>query len=174
MSRSIYSYYIYLYSLYIYYKMKYIYSSENSISKIDTNIYVGDIYTAIDKDYLKKHKFKHIISTIEGFDGYYKDEINYLVLDLIDNDSQYIIDKFEYTNKFIQNSINRNEKILIHCICGVSRSVTILAAYYIYADNLTPEQAINKIQKQRPIANPNSFFRKQLIDYYNILYKNNL
>tara|TARA_Y100000994_G_scaffold210385_1_gene184254 strand:+ start:1991 stop:2512 length:522 start_codon:yes stop_codon:yes gene_type:complete len=170
MNKKLYTYYIYLYSLYLYYKEKYIYVSQNSIDEIDTNLYVGDIYTAMNKDYLKQHNFKNIISALEGFEGYYSDEFNYVLLELIDNDQQYIIDNFDKTNKFIQDSIDNNEKILIHCVCGVSRSVTILAAYFIYTYKMTPEQAIDKIQKKRSVANPNNFFRQQLQDYYNLLY----
>ena len=58
------------------------------------------------------------------------------------------------------------QKILIHCICGVSRSVTILLAYIIKKYNYTPQYALKLVKKKRNIANPNSNFMKQLWTYY--------
>ena len=94
---------------------------------------------------------------------------------MIDNESQDIIHYFEITNHYIDNIISKNissaseknkNKVLIHCICGVSRSVTILLAYIIKKYNYTPQYALKIVQKKRAIAKPNENFMRQLRIYY--------
>ena len=118
---------------------------------------------------------KNVISAVTGFDNIYDNSFNHLSLNLIDNEEQNIIHYFEITNHYIDNIISKNissdleknkQKILIHCICGVSRSVTILLAYIIKKYNYTPQYALKLVKKNRNIANPNSNFMKQLWTYY--------
>ena len=57
--------------------------------------------------------------------------------------------------------------MLIHCICGVSRSVTIMMVYLIKRKKKTVIEALEIIRKKRSIANPNEYFMYQLLLYYN-------
>jgi dual specificity phosphatase 12 len=153
----------------------YISYNEFSANNVIDNIYIGNVYDAHNTTELNKHNIKNVISAVTGFDGIYDDSFNHLSLNLIDNENQNIIHYFEITNHYIDNIISKNissisdekkQKILIHCICGVSRSVTILLAYIIKKYNYTPQYALKIVQKKRKIANPNSNFMKQLWMYY--------
>lgn len=153
----------------------YISYNEFSANNVIDNIYIGNVYDAHNTDELNTHNIKNVISAVTGFDGIYDDSFNHLSLNLIDNENQNIIHYFEITNHYIDNIVSKNisssseekkQKILIHCICGVSRSVTILLAYIIKKYNYTPQYALKIVQKKRKIANPNSNFMKQLWTYY--------
>lgn len=61
--------------------------------------------------------------------------------------------------------LERNEPVLVHCRCGVSRSVTLVCAYLIRFQNMTNDEAIHFIQQRRPCANPILSFRHQLRSY---------
>lgn len=155
----------------------YIYTGEFNANHIIDNIYIGDVYDAHNIDNLNQHNIKHVISAVTGFDDIYDNTINHLCLSLIDNEEQNIIHYFEITNHFIDKIISKNistsnkqEAILIHCICGVSRSTTILLAYLIKKYKYKPYEALEVVKKKRNIVNPNSNFMKQLDDYYNSLY----
>ena len=82
---------------------------------------------------------------------------------------------FDTAIQFIEECINRDGKILIHCYHGVSRSAAILAAYllklcldnkhaepYDMVDFGTVEDAITFIRSRRPIVCPNEGFMSQL------------
>jgi|TARA_B110000305_G_C19003183_1_gene431395 protein-tyrosine phosphatase len=153
----------------------YISYNEFSASDIIDNIYIGNVYDAHNIDRLNELNIKNVISAVTGFDNIYDDSFNHLSLNLIDNENQDIIHYFEITNHYLDNIISKNisssseknkHKILIHCICGVSRSVTILLAYIIKKYNYTPKYALKIVQKKRNIANPNDNFMKQLWTYY--------
>ena len=160
----------------------YISYNEFNPTLIDDNIYIGNIYDAHNIEELKKHNITSVISAVTGFDNMYDSSINHLCLNLIDDTDQNIIHYFDITYHYIDNILSKNisssseynkNKILIHCICGVSRSVTILLAYIIKKYNYTPQYAL-KLVKKRNIANPNPNFMKQLWTYYEeITPKNN-
>ena len=169
MNNNLYSLYINLYANFKYYLKNYVVDTVNNISKIDENIYIGDLNTAVDKEYLKSIGVTHIISAISGLDAIYPNEFNYMCLDLIDNNQQYILNEFKYTNDFIDNVVRENGKVLIHCVCGISRSSTITIAYYIYKEKLSVNDALKKVKDKRNCINPNSFFIKQLCDYSDLI-----
>ena len=141
------------------------------MEKVIDNIYIGNLSSTVKLDDLKKHKIKHIISAVSGVYPLYPNDINYTCLDLLDESFFEIFPVFEETNKII-DAISKDENILVHCICGVSRSVTIVCAYLIYKYGYTPEVSLNMIKKNRSIANPNKGFMDQLNNYYNKLNPN--
>ena len=69
----------------------------------------------------------------------------------------------------------RGGKTIVHCIAGVSRSVSLCAAYLMTKvrsekvlfgnSNMGATEAIKYIQKRRPCANPNPSFMHQLKKY---------
>ena len=61
--------------------------------------------------------------------------------------------------------------LLIHCIAGRSRSVTLLLAYLIFKYKYTVDEAIKLVKDKRDIIEPNPNFIKQLHIYYDSLYK---
>lgn len=150
----------------------YITTNNFNASYIIDNIYIGDVRDAHNLDKLNELKINNVISAVTGFDNIYDEKINHLALSLIDNNEQNIIHYFDITNYFIENILNSNSDnyILIHCICGVSRSVTILLAYLIKKYKYTPNEALQIVKQHRTIANPNPNFMKQLNTYYTTLY----
>ena len=158
----------------------YISYNEFSANEIIDNIYIGNVYDAHNIDELNKNNIKNVVSAVTGFENIYDDTFNHLSLNLIDNENQNIIHYFEITYHYIDNIVSKNisssskekkNKILIHCICGVSRSVTILIAYIIKKYNYNPTDALELVKKHRSIANPNNNFMNQLWVYYNSLKK---
>jgi protein-tyrosine phosphatase len=151
----------------------YIYSGNFNATYIIDNIYIGDVYDAHNIDKLNELNIKNVISAVTGFDEIYTKDFNHLCLSLIDNEQQNIIHYFDITYHFIDNIISKNiphtqnpNKILIHCICGISRSTTILLAYLIKKYNYKPNDALNIVKKRRNIVNPNNNFMNQLEIYY--------
>jgi hypothetical protein len=80
----------------------------------------------------------------------------------------------EIAYNYIENAINNNEKILIHCVAGISRSASMLIYFFMKKYDYNYEQSYRFIKKSRAIINPNISFVQQLILYdkirHNIFY----
>lgn len=148
----------------------YIYTNTFEASKIFDNIYLGDINSVYDIKRLKELDITHIISVVEGFDPPYINDFDYLVINAIDNENTDLSNIFEISNKYINELLDDNKKVLIHCTYGKSRSVTILAAYIISAFGTNINTTLKFIKSKRNIINPNKYFVQQLQNYYNNLY----
>ena len=133
------------------------------------NIYLGNIQSAYQKEFLKEKGITHIITAVLGVSPIFPDDFTYLNINSIDYDNDNLMTNFNKTNDFINKCIEKNGKVLIHCICGVSRSVTITCAYLMKNKNINPNEAIEFIKEKRPIAEPNCGFKKQLNNYYEML-----
>lgn len=162
----------YHYSFYLYGKIRttlsYYFPSylQPNISEIYPNIFVGNLSSIIDKETLHQKKITHILSAVSGVFPVYPTEFTYMNLDLLDEPTFNIKPFFNESNNFFEKASNSNNKILVHCICGVSRSVTLACAYLIYKYHMSPTQALEHIQNKRPIANPNPGFMEQLKQFY--------
>tara|TARA_B100000401_G_C52323388_1_gene492932 strand:+ start:17 stop:529 length:513 start_codon:yes stop_codon:yes gene_type:complete len=160
----------YYYGKIRHYYQSYLASNIFNASLIIDNIYIGNVYDAYDIESLKNQKVMNVLSAVTGFENIYDNQINHLCLQLIDNQEQNIIRYFEISNMFINKIIEKKQSLLIHCIAGRSRSVTLLIAYLIYKYKYTVDDAISLIKKKRPIIEPNQNFIRQLNIYYDNLY----
>jgi len=66
---------------------------------------------------------------------------------------------------FIDKALTSKQNILIHCMAGISRSVSLATYYFMKKINVNFEQAYKFIRSKRKIADPNISFQKQLETY---------
>jgi|SRR5579872_4250572 len=86
-------------------------------------------------------------------------------LGIDDNHMEDLYTYFDILGALIITSLKNNKKVLVHCHAGVSRSVSIIIAFFIKYGNMTLTNAIKKIKDQRSIIQPNQSFLKQLAYY---------
>lgn len=85
-----------------------------------------------------------------------------------DNPDQDLTQYFPVCNDFIHGARLRKDcNVLIHCLAGMSRSVTIAIAYIMSVSDLHWRDALRVVRVGRRIANPNSGFQIQLQDFEN-------
>ena len=78
-----------------------------------------------------------------------------------DNLAQYLNVAFS----FIEKQRRKNKNIMIHCQCGVSRSVSIIIAYIMHDQKLSFKDALAIVKSKSPSANPHLSFVCQLIEF---------
>ncbi|UJR20041.1 hypothetical protein I4U23_023175 [Adineta vaga] len=134
---------------------------------IDNFLYHGDLGHAIDMDLLLELKIQHIINVCdcpldknicEVFDVIW-------IEDLEDNFQGELNKHLDRTNDLLCKYKEKNEKVLVHCQAGISRSSSIVLAYLIKYHNDSLEQAYKYLLEKRPIVAPNYSFLIQLIRY---------
>jgi atypical dual specificity phosphatase len=82
-----------------------------------------------------------------------------------DNPEQNLSQYFSVCNDFIHSARLKEKNVLIHCLAGMSRSVTVTIAYIMSVTPLTWREALRVVRVGRQIANPNSGFQMQLQDF---------
>lgn len=71
-------------------------------------------------------------------------------------------DYFVRASNFIHEAQLLNEPILVHCVAGISRSATIVAAYLMRRYGWCATNALRRIKSVRPWIQPNDGFLRAL------------
>ncbi len=141
-------------------------STDFKVNRITDNIYIGNISSAFNRDELKKLGITHIISAILGVDSPFPNDFTYMNVHIRDVTREPISQHLDKCVEFIEQVVNDNQRILIHCMAGKSRSVSIVIAYLI-KQGMTLTDAYDYVKFYRRVANPNQGFVKQLEIYEN-------
>jgi protein-tyrosine phosphatase len=65
----------------------------------------------------------------------------------------------------INNFINKNDVVLVHCQAGRSRSASCVIAYLMAEQGYSYDQAFEKLKRSRDVVSPNFSFITQLLDF---------
>ena len=148
---------------------KNIVSSYFGATKITDNIYLGNLIDAQNIKELLKLDIKKVLSLIsENQLLTYPKEIEHKLIIIPDLPKENIIQYFDECLLFLDD----NEKILVHCFAGSSRSATIVIAYIMWKYQIDFIEALQTVKKMRPIINPNYGFIRQLKIFEKLLKKN--
>ena len=133
----------------------------NDIDEITENIYLGNLCGAGDIDLLKKLGIKKVLSLLEEF-GWpkYNESDNFIhkTINVHDFDQENIIKYFGECFNFIKG----DDKILVHCAAGASRSASVVIAYIMYIKKMSYKDALEFVRSKRFVVYPNPGFRDQL------------
>lgn len=140
-------------------------------NSIIDDLYLGSIDSVMDKTKLNELGVTHIISAIAGFIPPYPEKFKYLVVDALDSELSDLTECFDPCVEFIDNAVESNGKVLIHCMAGRSRSASIVCAYLVNKFGMDVDSAVKSMQSQRNIVQPNPSFMKQLKLYQEICRK---
>lgn len=106
------------------------FNSSNPSVVIDDFLYHGDIYHASDMNLLKGLEIKHIVNSCnEKLRTEILENFNVLWINIEDDPDVDINQHFQRTNDFLRSCKQKNEKVLVHCQMGISRSSSIVLAY---------------------------------------------
>jgi hypothetical protein len=74
---------------------------------------------------------------------------------------------FDYAVECIKNAMDEdvNVNVVVHCMCGVSRSPTIDIAYLMAIQDMSLSDSLSHVRAKREISYPNRGFMNQLADY---------
>ena len=150
------------------------YYSKHLSEIIPNFLYISSYNATKNKALLEKNKITHIINCAADFcENVFESENKYTYLSfyLKDHVLENIECIFYECIKFIDNVKEKGGRVLVHCIQGISRSVTLVIAYLIFKNKLTYDKAFNIVQSKREISSPNFGFSIQLQNFYMRLYE---
>ena len=95
----------------------------------------------LDDEWVKDVKYLHVISNDMGVPE--------------SNDLLAAVD-------FIHSRLTHDEPVLVHCLAGLGRTGTILASYLVKYQNMSADEAIQKVREERP-GSIQSFPQEEII-----------
>ncbi|XP_047673756.1 dual specificity phosphatase 29-like [Tachysurus fulvidraco] len=142
------------------------------VNEVWPNLFIGDEQTARNRYGLEKLGVTHVLNAAEGERnsvctgaGYYSNmDIEYYGIEAEDIPSFNISVHFFSTAEYMRHVLsNKQNKLLVHCVMGRSRSATLVLAYLMIEETMTLVKAIEQVKHHRQII-PNRGFLKQLRD----------
>lgn len=128
------------------------------------NIYLGSENAAGDLNYLRQLNIDRVIIAAKLTKPQFEKELDYLVFHDLDDDPFADIRRyFAPALKFVLKRKSTN--VLVHCVSGISRSVSIVIAYLIKEKAMTYAEAFAFVREKRSVAHPNTGFQRQLKEY---------
>ncbi|KAI8137494.1 protein-tyrosine phosphatase-like protein [Fennellomyces sp. T-0311] len=125
-------------------------------------LWIGGYKAFEDQSFLRKNKISFILTLGHFKQQYPEEQFTHEIIPITDNPEANIIQYFPVTNSFIGTALDSGKRILVHCLAGVSRSPTVVAAYLMNKRRLHPKAALAIIKQTRPFVNPNAGFMNQL------------
>lgn len=138
----------------------------NGINKVLPGLYLGNIKDAQDKDLLETHNITHVLS-IHDTAAPVLEDITYLCISASDHSKQNLVQYFKDSFIFIHECRMKGAGCLVHCVAGVSRSVTLVVAYIMTVTGRGWVESLAAVRAARPCAGPNLGFLRQLEEFEN-------
>eukprot|EP01042_Synura_sphagnicola_P031465 gene31465-40512_t len=129
---------------------------------------IGSLGSAYNLESLQAIGITHIVCASGVVRMKYPDRFVYHRVDIRDKSETDIASHWQSCWDFIDAALEitsengRENKVLIHCYQGISRSTTILASYLMKRFGLSMVEALDEIRSVRPVAAPNPGFLMQL------------
>lgn len=127
--------------------------SEHYMTILPDSLYLGDIHFAKDENLLRKIGITVIIDLIDDYPTEHSNDFIHLRLPVSDQPTS-TIDFAEGISKKIDQYLSQKKKVLVHCIMGMSRSVSLIIQYLMTRHNKTLKESYDFIKEHRPLICP--------------------
>lgn len=129
---------------------------------VTQHIVLGCREDAMDLAKLKSLGVTHVLNTCKQLPNYHKAHLIYYKIPLMDRPNEAIVECCEVASHFLQRVERVGGRVLVHCIAGSSRSVTVVLMHLMLTHRITLHEAFHHINRMRPQADPNEGFKLQL------------
>ena len=139
------------------------------------NLYLGNINYANDIEFLSKNNIGAILNCTENepFHEYFDDKYKFR-LHVNDSKNDENITKFKSeiikSINFIEQCLDNNIPVYVHCYWGLMRSATVVTSYLIKKYNIPYKDAINIVKDQRPCALSSLYNFNEVLEYVETVY----
>ncbi|RUS88355.1 hypothetical protein EGW08_003867 [Elysia chlorotica] len=138
------------------------------------NLYLGSAKNSADLAQLRQYGITHVLNVTANVPNMFENEreFKYLQIPISDHWSQNLAAFFPEAIKFIDEARDKQEGVLVHCLAGISRSVTVTVAYLMNREKMSLNHAYDHVKRCKPNISPNFTFMGQLLEFEKCLNNN--
>ncbi|RWS24023.1 dual specificity protein phosphatase 12-like protein [Leptotrombidium deliense] len=130
-------------------------------TQVEDHLYISGILTVNSQQTLLQLNIKKLLTVdIKPVDAKAVEE--YMFLRANDHWDEDLLSYFRECYEFIKEGQISGRNVLVHCVGGVSRSVTIIISYLMHKYRWSFLKSFRYLQKKRTLIDPNYGFREQL------------
>ncbi|XP_021918498.1 dual specificity protein phosphatase Mpk3 isoform X2 [Zootermopsis nevadensis] len=135
--------------------------------KILPHLFLGNATTSGDSEALSRHSIEYILNVTADLPNVFEDSgsIRYMKIPIADHWKENLASFFPKAIEFIDEARSNEKGVLVHCLAGVSRSVTVTVAYLMYKLSLNLNDAFNMVRARKSNIAPNFHFMQQLHNF---------
>ncbi|KAM8708081.1 hypothetical protein ACLKA7_015108 [Drosophila subpalustris] len=132
--------------------------------EIIPGLFLGNASHSCDSNALQKYNIKYVLNVTPDLPNEFEKLgiIKYLQIPITDHYSQDLAMHFPAAIHFIEEARSANSAVLVHCLAGVSRSVTVTLAYLMHTKAISLNDAFMMVRARKPDVSPNFHFMQQL------------
>lgn len=134
--------------------------------QILSHLYLGCRKAASSKESLKEHNISRVLNvTSEESQYQHLDGFTYYQIAVEDRHEVDMLQHLPSAFAFIEQARLSNEKVLVHCHAGMSRSVTVVISYLMKYYEHSLNSAYDFVRQKKSNISPNFSFLQQLIQF---------
>ncbi|CAF2886389.1 unnamed protein product [Rotaria sp. Silwood2] len=135
------------------------------MTHIIDGLYIGSESNARNLEELSSEQIQCIVNVTSHVPLYHSEQFQYCHLPADDTQKQNLLEYFDQAYSFIHTAIENNEKVLVHCVAGISRSPAIVIGFLMRYAKMNMNDAYDFVKRKRSIVSPNLNFMGQLLEY---------
>jgi protein-tyrosine phosphatase len=145
------------------------------MSKITSNLYLGNFPGLYNHDWFRKHNIRIVIDLIDyGMQHNPNPQeknhaIQYYHFPLKDVSGENLFKYYPQIDKILTDAENRGINVYVHCVVGMSRSPSIVIAYLMKRHKKPFKEVYEYVKNRRSIVRPNPGFVNQLLNWQKYL-----
>ncbi|XP_019334563.1 dual specificity protein phosphatase 9 [Alligator mississippiensis] len=131
------------------------------------HLYLGGARDAADHEALARLGIRYVLNVTPNLPNLFAEHggFHYKQIPISDHWSQNLARFFPEAIAFIDEAAAQQCGVLVHCLAGVSRSVTVTVAYLMQRLRLSLNDAYDLVKRKKADASPNFNFLGQLLDF---------
>jgi dual specificity MAP kinase phosphatase len=135
--------------------------------KVLPYLFLGNEKNSSDIDCLSRNGIKYILNVTPNVPNKFEGQgtFKYMQIPISDHWSENLVQYFPRAIAFIEEARSQKCGVLVHCLAGISRSVTVTVAYLMHTMALSLNDAYDVVKRCKPNISPNFNFMGQLLDF---------
>ncbi|XP_039253556.2 uncharacterized protein LOC120330721 [Styela clava] len=135
-------------------------------TQIFPHLFLGSQKDVVDEKMMRSNSITYVLNVSKTCTKpEFIDDSHFHRISVRDNYQEKMTPYIKEAIEFIEKVRKSNQRVIVHCLAGVSRSATVAIAYVLHYLRINFEDAYRFVKEKRPSISPNFNFLGQLMEF---------